>query len=894
MKIARITEDKQLLLAGEVLEGNSKVSVGGTGNLKIDEIREYPNSVGFKAGFSSGERHNVEVQGNSLVLAKHEIVNVEPTSFQFNDDFSGGELDGILPSSIGLELWKADIYGAFDEGFNFNKRITGGIIEPELNCEAFLRPKEGKFGGALWICEGTTNLVDSSAYKLNSNNNAKYPIQDEVYGEHRRVRRNPNFNDYPSDALSCYTTTFYDAIAGKAYTNSLKVKPEKDVNLKISSSASYVFCPAGEWTTLFYTTTQDETTSVRATGLRGSGFNENFNPWIEYKDFQVEEKPFFTGYTENNRQDGYIVYNPIELGLNKNGGTVALWCTDPKGTGVRGLITIGDYNNNRIGIYKNGDDLRVYSSGSYDGNEKLWAGYGLLVMVWDLDSIRVYVNGELITERQHDPHSYEMEYFALGNRYSDKWSAPANSLFDDVIILPYAVTEQTINVWVEQGLSLRQRKKGSCITFLPLCSIGEAKTSKINWNDPIENDLYEEFNDPVESSASWIIGKHGGNGTVNFVNGECIMMPEQDIINSVSIRKKGNYKSVKVRAKLVPDSQNNSVRYFDVSIGNGAVVDIDDAGQEKWWHTTVAYGYVLYTQTEGSETGMGLRRMDGPDVDKITLGNIPALEDWTSQYHDYELQIHENGVRVLIDGEIKADFEDVTYKSGDVFIAQGEYSNGSGAIAHIEKVEAAIVETSVEVESSLSFDSGESWSSWQTCTNGGPIPDLENKDLASAKLRLRYTLETTDTEATPILESVSLSVQGEKTITTSVYHEEGYWVTEEIDLSEVEKLVSNEIDWVETIPQNTDVVVETSLDKGSSWQTAISGSSVSGISQNTNFEGVKLLIRASLKTNDVEVTPILHRLKFVVMLDTSEKPFRIVGNTLYVPEFIENVDLGGD
>ena len=82
--------------------------------------------------------------------------------------------------------------------------------------------------------------------------------------------------------------------------------------------------------------------------------------------------------------------------------------------------------------------------------------------------------------------------------------------------------------------------------------------------------------------------------------------------------------------------------------------------------------------------------------------------------------------------------------------------------------------TGVTVESSLSFDNGTTWSNWQACTNGGAIPGMAGKDLSNALLRLRQTLETTDTSVTPLLKSLTLSIQGEKEGLVTVYYDDGY------------------------------------------------------------------------------------------------------------------------
>ena len=60
---------------------------------------------------------------------------------------------------------------------------------------------------------------------------------------------------------------------------------------------------------------------------------------------------------------------------------------------------------------------------------------------------------------------------------------------------------------------------------------------------------------------------------------------------------------------------------------------------------------------------------------------------------------------------------------------------------------------SLTIETRYSLDGGSSWSSWQTATNGDPIPGLSgDEDFSNALLECRETLSTSDTTATPQLE----------------------------------------------------------------------------------------------------------------------------------------------
>lgn len=200
--------------------------------------------------------------------------------------------------------------------------------------------------------------------------------------------------------------------------------------------------------------------------------------------------------------------------------------------------------------------------------------------------------------------------------------------------------------------------------------------------------LLDDFSDPQKSQALWEVQTYGGNGAQQYASGESILTPEQGLINSVTMRAHGSFRSVKVRAKLESDGV-NPTRYLDICIGSGPIVDTDDGTDQKWWHTALAYGYVLGLQTEGASNGLVLSRRDGPGVKRVALGYGQAPADWTTQYHDYEIQIYEGGVRFLVDGAVVGDFKDTRYSAGDILISQGEYLSGAGAILHVDSVHAA-------------------------------------------------------------------------------------------------------------------------------------------------------------------------------------------------------------
>lgn len=79
--------------------------------------------------------------------------------------------------------------------------------------------------------------------------------------------------------------------------------------------------------------------------------------------------------------------------------------------------------------------------------------------------------------------------------------------------------------------------------------------------------------------------------------------------------------------------------------------------------------------------------------------------------------------------------------------------------------------TSITVETNLSLDGGTTWQGWAAATNGGTVPGLDGADLSNARLQVRETLSTNDTNVTPQLHSltVQIAVPGDVQSDTLLY-----------------------------------------------------------------------------------------------------------------------------
>ena len=98
---------------------------------------------------------------------------------------------------------------------------------------------------------------------------------------------------------------------------------------------------------------------------------------------------------------------------------------------------------------------------------------------------------------------------------------------------------------------------------------------------------------------------------------------------------------------------------------------------------------------------------------------------------------------------------------GEGITAYDSAGNNDGIISGATWVNG--LTTSLTIETALSTDNGQTWGEWQEATNGGNIPGImAGMDLAGCRLKTRATLETTDTGITPVLNSLTISLTGEK------------------------------------------------------------------------------------------------------------------------------------
>lgn len=158
-----------------------------------------------------------------------------------------------------------------------------------------------------------------------------------------------------------------------------------------------------------------------------------------------------------------------------------------------------------------------------------------------------------------------------------------------------------------------------------------------------------------------------------------------------------------------------------------------------------------------------------------------------------------------------------TWQSAAVSIASAATYGTSMVIWDID----GIPDVTCAITVQASVDGG---STFQSVANGGAISGLTaGQSLTSKTVILKVTLTASNAPIVPILNGISLWVQGQ-------YSASGTRVAPSLSLSPVGRAATAIVAWNALVPPRTTQVVETSLDAGSTWQSmAASGDAISGI-----------------------------------------------------------------
>jgi hypothetical protein len=142
-----------------------------------------------------------------------------------------------------------------------------------------------------------------------------------------------------------------------------------------------------------------------------------------------------------------------------------------------------------------------------------------------------------------------------------------------------------------------------------------------------------------------------------------------------------------------------------------------------------------------------------------------------------------------------------------------------------------IPDSTCSITAQTSINAG---STWQAATNGGPISGLTaGSSLSGVNLLLKLTLTASNAPVVPILNGVTAWVMGQ-------YSASGTRISPSLSLTGITNASTTLVNWNANLPTNTNLVVASSINGGSTWQTvAAAGNAITGIAlQSTPIEDI--------------------------------------------------------
>lgn len=288
----------------EFIDGQLSAKLEQTDLLPINnKITEYGNSLTANAQsieslISKTELHDGDItKWSNQTAANAEGIERRLTKVEYTTDKAALDADIMQWSNLSTETAKGleQTIGRVStaEGKLSNAELAIKVNADSLKLTATKTEVENAIDG---IEVGGRNLIlDSRNIGIISNNGSVYPIETDNSGTNFKFRRRLASNN---TTLSTYTAKYFTAHEGGEYTQSVKVKPDSDIILKVTQSGKEFFCKAGEWTVLSvsFNLTAGEERRVMGIYAFNNDFAEN-NPWIEYKEWKVEKGSKATDWT---------------------------------------------------------------------------------------------------------------------------------------------------------------------------------------------------------------------------------------------------------------------------------------------------------------------------------------------------------------------------------------------------------------------------------------------------------------------------------------------------------------------------------------------------------------------------------------------------------------------
>src|SRR5690606_18462941 len=133
-------------------------------------------------------------------------------------------------------------------------------------------------------------------------------------------------------------------------------------------------------------------------------------------------------------------------------------------------------------------------------------GWHHVAATWDASRMALYVDGSLVAQQPSPslPTSHPYSWIAVGSRTDNR--DHLNGLIDELLILPYAASEEEIQRWYAQSLPLRRASSGTRTSPpIDLSPVGTAAGSNIAWNatTPAGTSVTVETRLSMDGGSTW-------------------------------------------------------------------------------------------------------------------------------------------------------------------------------------------------------------------------------------------------------------------------------------------------------------------------------------------------------------------------------------------------------
>ena len=397
----------------------------------------------------------INVEANKITTNEAKIQSAQIESIQAEQIKVGGQpVQLVNPKPQGAQLWHFDRSVVSTDG-----------LQPESNAVYTLRPGEGKYGGAVAVEEGTTNLfIQSNFVEYIQNACGTVTLNYDEYTHHLNRTKNISELDRCGIRQTVQWNGSTTIVTQSAEIKILSVDAGARFRLyndcedsagsflgSIDKSINLDSLPLNTWTRIDFTFDYSGTAIYEN---RGYFWIEGANAVILVRNIQGESKSFATSFVDGTRANGIIEY---ASNIDLNEGTVIAYVKETGELDTRKdvfAINAPLAAEDRIILGKNiiGVGWGIYfrqaygpdRQFNYDGfNDREWHQLGFTYK-WNGTNydINLIIDGEVRASGNSNNGALSYIY-----RFYSGGDVKSNYLLDELLVLSRAVSDEEIQSW---------------------------------------------------------------------------------------------------------------------------------------------------------------------------------------------------------------------------------------------------------------------------------------------------------------------------------------------------------------------------------------------------------------------------------------------------------------